>query len=359
MPEIPSPGGGELLPILVCGAARAEMNISFLQGLIPHVPTAKTKKNDKTPVVDKAPFICYSRRYLSFKNTSRPIHHHKSITTTLTTNRPHLATMLPSLRLLALAALCTLPYAARVASSPVDGPNKLDECTSCVPIYTAMVKCQKIKRPGGIGKEITDCICIPNSKDDAWYGYIHKCRDCLVSGNSDFFNNLASMMTQLLTSCTNAGGNVVSDGESICASNAMWNECASLKNGGESWASFVRFSDSSQNSNATQVLSLAAVGKGSASTTGAGSSTSLSAASTTDSETGSPSTTATTKAAGTGVQVSSSTTGSQSATATTGGPSSATSSSATSSSAAGLSYGPRAGSVWGMLGAAGLVGLLA
>lgn len=259
--------------------------------------------------------------------------------------------MLPSLRLLALAALC---YAATAASAPADGPNKLDECTSCVPIYTAMVKCQKIKRPGGIGSEITNCICIPNSEDDAWYGYLSKCRDCVGSGSSDFFGNLATMMTQLLTSCTNAGGNVVSDGESICASNALWRECASLRNGGESWASFERFSDPSQNSNATQVLSLAAVAKGSASTTSVGSSTRLSAASSTaDSETGSPSTAATTTAVGTGVQASSSTTGSQSTTATTPGPSSAT-----SPSAAGLSYGPRTGSVWGMLGAAGLVGLL-
>jgi hypothetical protein len=259
--------------------------------------------------------------------------------------------MLPSLRLVALAALFTLPYAA-TAATVADSPSMLDTCTACPRIYTAMVKCQKIKRPGGIGSEIKNCICVPNP--DGWYGYLLKCRDCLTGSNT-FYNNLAGMMTQLLTSCTEAGGNVISNGESICASNAMWQECASLKDGanGElSWASFERFSDPSQNSNATQILSLAqaAGGSSSSATSGGGTSTtvaasaSTAAASTGNEATGSEATTS----VGTG-----SSTASQQSTATTASPSSTA-----SSSAGELSYRPRAAVVLGGLAAAGVVGLV-
>ncbi|GAB1315569.1 hypothetical protein MFIFM68171_05779 [Madurella fahalii] len=159
--------------------------------------------------------------------------------------------MLRSTRLVVLAVLLVLlPHSASAAGI---GSNMLDECP-CGPIYKTMVRCQKIRPPEGLGDGITDCICVPNP--DGWYPYIHNCRACL-SGN-DFFDNLSGMMTQLLTSCTEAGGNVVSDGESICASNAMWEYCASLKDGSDgqpSWASFERFSDAGDNSNATQLLS--------------------------------------------------------------------------------------------------------
>ncbi|KAG7291230.1 hypothetical protein NEMBOFW57_001242 [Staphylotrichum longicolle] len=187
--------------------------------------------------------------------------------------------MLSSLPLMALAALSALPYVPGVGAAS-SGPNALKACTYCEPIYTTMVKCQTIKRPGGIGDEITNCVCVPNP--DGWYPYLHKCRDCL--SGSDFYDTLAQMITQLFTSCTNKGGNVVSDGQSICASNAMWNLCASLNDGSDgtlSWASFTRFSDASQNTNATQLLYLDAPNKGSASTTSVSSVKSTASASTT------------------------------------------------------------------------------
>src|SRR4051794_6368964 len=113
--------------------------------------------------------------------------------------------MLHPLRSVALAALLIVPY----ASAATVGPGTLVGCTACKPIYTAMMKCQQIKHPGGIGKEITNCICVPNP--DGWYPYLDTCTDCL-SGN-DFFDNLARTISQLFVSCTEAGGNVVSDGE--------------------------------------------------------------------------------------------------------------------------------------------------
>jgi len=265
--------------------------------------------------------------------------------------------MLSSIPVMALAALSTLPYIPAVGAVS-DGPNKLKECTYCEPIYMTMVKCQAIKRPGGIGKEITNCICVPNP--DGWYGYLHKCRDCL-SGN-DFFDNLSSMITQLFTSCTNAGGNVVSDGQSICASNAMWNLCASLNDGSDgtlSWASFKRFSDPSQNSNATQLLYIDAP-KGSA--TGVASATSKTRATTAATETGGQESSATTdSSSATGATLtnlptitpsSGTSAGSDPRTATTD---SRPAASTTSSSAGGLSGEPQTGYVLGLLAAAALV----
>ncbi|KAK3321670.1 hypothetical protein B0H66DRAFT_552412 [Apodospora peruviana] len=121
--------------------------------------------------------------------------------------------------------------------SAPDGPDKLELC-GCAPIYKKMVECQPTKQG------IRDCVCIENGNPGAWYGYIHNCRACLTSdnddANEDFFDNLSSAMTQLLVSCTENGGGVVSDGTSICASNAMFEACASLREGKPSWASFER-----------------------------------------------------------------------------------------------------------------------
>ena len=287
------------------------------------------------------------------------------LTTTRALSTNMFSTITPSLRHLVVGALLVaVPSASAATLVAEDGPNKLDDCTSCGPIYKTMVKCQTIKRPGGIGSEIKNCICVPNP--DGWYGYIHQCRDCLSSPDNDFFNNLASMITQLFTSCTNAGGNVVSDGESICASNAMWDLCASLKDGGDngalSWASFERFSDHSSDSNVTPLLHLEGGGSGSAgsssssssrkttATTAAATGTSTDAA---ESDSGSTSTTSdaasgTAAATGTGSQApSASTTGSQNATSTD-----------KPSAAAGLRQGSQAGYALGMAAVAGIVGLL-
>ncbi|KAK3901707.1 hypothetical protein C8A05DRAFT_16138 [Staphylotrichum tortipilum] len=277
------------------------------------------------------------------------------------------STITPSLRLLVVGALLVaVPSASAATQTAEDGPNKLDDCTSCGPIYKTMAKCQTIKRPGGIGDEITDCVCVPNP--DGWYPYIHQCRDCLSSADNDFFNNLASMMTQLLTSCTNAGGNVVSDGESICASNAMWELCASLKDGEDSgalsWASFERFSDHSRDSNVTQLLHLE--GAGSVGTSGSSSSSSSSSGKTTATtagatgkgtqatESGSASTTAGSASGGAAATTG---TGNQAPSASTTGPQNATSTDKPSA-AAGLRQGSQAGYALGMVVVAGVVGLL-
>ena len=146
------------------------------------------------------------------------------------------------------------------AQQVANGPNKLDDC-QCGPIYKAITKCETIKRPGGIGDEIKQCICIPNSEPDAWYGWLSKCTTCLGNGAppDSFYANLATMITQLFTSCTNPGGNVFSDGQSVCATNAMWSLCTSLKDGSKgtpSWASFERSQSQGDNSNATQILNI-------------------------------------------------------------------------------------------------------
>jgi hypothetical protein len=115
-----------------------------------------------------------------------------------------------------------------------DSPSKLDDC-GCWPIYQAMLKCQKLKWPE---EEAEDCICIPNP--DGWYGSMDGCRTCLSSNtDEDFFDNMAKLVTQLFVSCTNAGGAVYSDGNSICASNSYREACVSLGTDGKpSWASF-------------------------------------------------------------------------------------------------------------------------
>ncbi|KAF4960682.1 hypothetical protein FGADI_761 [Fusarium gaditjirri] len=115
-----------------------------------------------------------------------------------------------------------------------DSPSKLDDC-GCWPIYQAILKCQKLKWPK---EETSDCVCIPNP--DGWYGSMDGCRMCLSSNSEhEFFDNTAKLVTQLFVSCTNVGGGVTSDGNSICASNAYREACVSLgTNGKPSWASF-------------------------------------------------------------------------------------------------------------------------
>ncbi|KAL2156630.1 hypothetical protein VTH82DRAFT_1375 [Thermothelomyces myriococcoides] len=157
--------------------------------------------------------------------------------------------------------------------SASDGPNKLDEC-GCEPIYKTMLRCQKVK---GVNSGIQECVCIKNP--DGWYGWMDKCRTCLSSGSDeDFFNNLSRTITQLFVSCTEVGGGITSDGESICASNAYFEGCAALKTDGKpSWASFETFAstaafDAGERSNGTYVLDISD-DQESASTTSSGSET--------------------------------------------------------------------------------------
>ncbi|KAH6856993.1 hypothetical protein B0I37DRAFT_368960 [Chaetomium sp. MPI-CAGE-AT-0009] len=160
--------------------------------------------------------------------------------------------------LAALSALVALSTASpngwsSVKSAP-DGPSKLDEC-GCWPIYQTMLTCQKLKGPNS---GIEDCACIPNP--DGWYGSMNGCRSCLSPGsldNDDFFDNLSRTITQLFVSCTEAGGGINSDGESICASNYYFEACASLKGDGQpSWASYEVFAKG-EKGNGTYVLDIA------------------------------------------------------------------------------------------------------
>lgn len=135
-----------------------------------------------------------------------------------------------------------------------DGPDKVTLCdTQCGPITAVMLKCQ---RAGN--NDVRKCACIPNSEPGAWYGYIHNCRSCLSdNSDSDFFNAMSSTLSQLMVSCTNAGGSVSSDGSQICAGNAMFEACTALRdNSTNSWASYEVFRDDKK-INATFVLNLA------------------------------------------------------------------------------------------------------
>jgi hypothetical protein len=170
----------------------------------------------------------------------------------------------------ALLTILLLPDAAlangRGSSykSAADGPDKLDEC-GCWPIYQKMLTCQKIK---GVNAGIRECVCVPNP--DGWYTSMDGCRTCLLSSAStaadsdnNFFDNLSRTVTQLFVSCTNAGGGVVSDGGSICASNSMFRACAGLReksSGQASWASievFAKDGTEGTKGNGTQVLNIA------------------------------------------------------------------------------------------------------
>ncbi|KAK3987595.1 hypothetical protein QBC44DRAFT_383099 [Cladorrhinum sp. PSN332] len=135
-----------------------------------------------------------------------------------------------------------------------DGPDKVTLCTPCDPITAVMLKCQRSNQ-----NDVRKCACIPNSEPDAWYGSIHNCRACLsYNSDNDFFDAMSSTLSQLMVSCTNAGGSVSSDGTQICAGNAMFEACTALRdNSTESRASYENFKDKSSNVNATFVLNLA------------------------------------------------------------------------------------------------------
>ncbi|SPJ72211.1 uncharacterized protein FTOL_01939 [Fusarium torulosum] len=136
-----------------------------------------------------------------------------------------------------------------------DSPKKLDDC-GCWPIYQAMLRCQKLKGPNA---NTDDCVCIENP--DGWYPSMDGCRNCLTSdSDEEFFENMSLLVTQLFVSCTNAGGAVTSDGNSICASNYYREACVSLgTNGRPSWASFEVF-DSDTKSNSSYVLDISEYG---------------------------------------------------------------------------------------------------
>ncbi|KAH6620754.1 hypothetical protein B0J18DRAFT_410601 [Chaetomium sp. MPI-SDFR-AT-0129] len=161
--------------------------------------------------------------------------------------------------LLATTTASPNPNGWSTTKTAPDSPTKLDDC-GCGPIYKTMVKCQTLPMTPD-GKAIHECVCVPNP--DGWYGYLDSCRDCLSQGaGSDFFNNYAMMITQLLVSCTQAGGNVWSTGDSICATNAYTEDCVSLGTDGRaSWASID--STRSDSGNATYVLDIKGSGSGS------------------------------------------------------------------------------------------------
>ncbi|KAK4171594.1 hypothetical protein QBC36DRAFT_339663 [Triangularia setosa] len=148
--------------------------------------------------------------------------------------------------------------------SAEDSPDKLEKC-GCTKIANAIMKCQGIDwMKTKSQKEIRDCVCISNEdRDNAWYGYIHNCRACLSPGSydiNDFFDNFSRTLSQLSVSCTNAGGGVTADGNSICASNYYFEGCASLKpSGKDSWASYEVFGRNgaeAQKGNGTRALNL-------------------------------------------------------------------------------------------------------
>ncbi|KAM0468478.1 hypothetical protein ACHAP7_010852 [Fusarium lateritium] len=136
-----------------------------------------------------------------------------------------------------------------------DSPKKLDDC-GCWPIYQAMLRCQKLKGPNA---NTDDCVCIENP--DGWYPSMDGCRNCLTSNSDEeFFENMSRLVTQLFVSCTNAGGAVTSNGNSICASNYYREACVSLgTNGRPSWASFEVF-ESNTKGNSSYVLDISEYG---------------------------------------------------------------------------------------------------
>ncbi|KAK4169932.1 hypothetical protein QBC43DRAFT_306857 [Cladorrhinum sp. PSN259] len=134
-----------------------------------------------------------------------------------------------------------------------DGPDKVTLCTPCDPITAVMLKCQRSNN-----NDVRKCACIPNSEAGAWYGYIHNCRACLSDNSAeDFFDSMSSTLSQLMVSCTNAGGSVTSDGQSICAGNAMFESCTALRdNSTSSWATYESFKEKTGPANSTFVLNL-------------------------------------------------------------------------------------------------------
>ncbi|KAL2181134.1 uncharacterized protein P884DRAFT_273687 [Thermothelomyces heterothallicus CBS 202.75] len=188
--------------------------------------------------------------------------------------------------------------------SAPDGPNKLDEC-GCGLIYQTMLRCQKLK---GVNSGVRECVCIPNP--DGWYGWMDGCRACLSPGSydsQDFFDNLSRTITQLFVSCTEVGGGITSDGESICASNAYFEACAALKTDGKtSWASYDAFSSngafaSGEGGNGTYVLNISE-DQESASATPSSSGTAITRPKSETSETTTASTTTTTETTPSGTE---------------------------------------------------------
>lgn len=135
------------------------------------------------------------------------------------------------------------------ASYVSPGPRMLDDCP-CGDIYKTMARCQSAGN-----NNVRECVCIPNP--NGWYSWIHNCRACLT-GNV-FFENLGSTMTQLMTSCTQNGGGISSDGESICASNSGFEYCAGFQDrssGKSSWSSFEQYTGNRERRNGTQWLDI-------------------------------------------------------------------------------------------------------
>jgi hypothetical protein len=231
----------------------------------------------------------------------------------------------PLASFVALAALAALsaasPNGFRSYKSAPDGPSKLDDC-GCWPIYQKMLTCQKLKGPNsGVEK----CACIPNP--DGWYTSMNGCRACLSPGSyddHDFFDNLSRTISQLFVSCTEKGGGINADGQSICASNYYFRACASLGTGGQpSWASFKVF-ESGKGGNGTYVLDIAEY-QANATTTGtAVSKTTTMSESKTTTETSATSGTSTTTTVGTSAPATG-TSDAATRTAATSGPSTTTS----------------------------------
>jgi hypothetical protein len=285
-----------------------------------------------------------------------------TVTHTLTLIESSHFQMLYPAPIAALAALAALPSLSAASpngfgsyKSAPDGPTKLDDC-GCWPIYQKMLTCQKLK---GSGKEIAGCVCIPNP--DGWYTSMNGCRACLSPGSyelNDFFDNMSRTITQLFVSCTEVGGGILSDGESICASNAYFRACTSLKTGGlPSWASYVYFADGKGgkeiDGNGTYVLDIAEYQAG-ASTTDTATSTSTtssSATTTQDSTTDSGTSVTTGTSAPTAARTSGITT---TATLASSGPSTTASSSAPGSAGS----RSQAGRIMGLVVAVGVGAVL-
>ncbi|KAL2173817.1 uncharacterized protein P884DRAFT_86546 [Thermothelomyces heterothallicus CBS 202.75] len=258
--------------------------------------------------------------------------------------------MYSSLGSAVLAALCLLPSTSAALKTVPNGPNKLDECPACPRMYTALVQCQKIEQPDGSWAKVNDCICVPGN--DGWYPYLDACRECLATGTDDFFGNMGRLMTQLYGACRDGpSGNITSNGLSLCVGSGDYESCISLKDAshGDSWASFRGLTEKYQvlpSSNRTQTLNLAALEEEETPSTASASTTKPPASSRT-SETAS--------ATGTSGEAPSDTAASQ-----TGTTAAATAAATESpSSAARMSYESRAGCIFGISIAAGIVGLLA
>jgi hypothetical protein len=248
--------------------------------------------------------------------------------------------------MMALAALFILPSSAQPGyyQDVEDGPNVFDECVACPRLYTNFLQCQKIVQPSPVGDELRNCVCVPSYH--GWFTYLDACRGCLPgTGNYDFWGNMGMMITALYHACP--GGNITSDGSSLCANDGKYENCMGLKDSseGETWASFRWMEDGRFDSNKTQLLNLAAVKANLTTSTTVESPQTTATTAPTGSDTAASNTT---PATGTGSQVPDTTDGSENTTPTDG-----------TSSAARLSQGSQAGYALGMLVVAGIVAGLA